>query len=643
VNKDLITFGSLTGNKGPVTLNAGNLSMMYINGGIRRISSGGTELIRMIYPAVRGRHWLTITPDVKSEKIDRSENSFKITLDCFYQSSEITLSARYAIEGKEDNTVTYEMEGFINEKSVRNRIGLCVLHPVAGITGSKCIIGHTDGGVEEARFPEAISPHQVFRDINSMTWNVKGVQCSIAFEGDIFETEDQRNWTDASFKTYSTPLSLPYPVTLAKGATIFQKVVFSALSVPVRSSYARQDRVTVRFLPEEQLKLPSIGVCRSSRGVSLTKGEVKVIRAASFDHYRADIHLFSSGWRESAVQACSESADLGFPLEMALFFDDDASVQVKNFAEWFHERNPSLKALLLFHRSLPSFPDRLALEVIPELRKQIGTEARIATGTNASFAQVNRNRPGDSGNDDICYAIHPQEHASDNDTLVENLAGQAYTVTSAKEFACRKGIVISPVTIQRRFNANVSLYELPPSDSGFPDQVDTRLMSLFGACWTTGSIKYLCEAGADSITYYETAGERGIIQGESGSRWPDRFPAPAGMIFPVYYIFRYILGNKLFHPIRTISSHPLRVECFALSDGRQAKLILVNFSRHDETIRLNCCAGIFRNRILCSANYAKAVSDYRWKGTENQITINSLDDFKIEPFSVNFIEGWIKH
>ena len=31
--------------------------------------------------------------------------------------------------------------------------------------------------------------------------------------GDVFEMEDQRNWTDASFKTYCTPLRQPFPAT----------------------------------------------------------------------------------------------------------------------------------------------------------------------------------------------------------------------------------------------------------------------------------------------------------------------------------------------------------------------------------------------------------------------------------------------
>ena len=37
--------------------------------------------------------------------------------------------------------------------------------------------------------------------------------------------EDQRNWTDASFKTYSTPLELPFPVELSAGEQIRQRFV----------------------------------------------------------------------------------------------------------------------------------------------------------------------------------------------------------------------------------------------------------------------------------------------------------------------------------------------------------------------------------------------------------------------------------
>ena len=53
------------------------------------------------------------------------------------------------------------------------------------------------------------------------------MEAHLYFEGDVFETEDQRNWTDASYKTYSTPLDQPYPAKVTKGTALFQRIEFS--------------------------------------------------------------------------------------------------------------------------------------------------------------------------------------------------------------------------------------------------------------------------------------------------------------------------------------------------------------------------------------------------------------------------------
>jgi hypothetical protein len=61
--------------------------------------------------------------------------------------------------------------------------------------------------------------------MEGMKWTTAdNLQMELTFEGDIFETEDQRNWTDSSYKTYSTPLSLPFPVSVTKGEKINQRI-----------------------------------------------------------------------------------------------------------------------------------------------------------------------------------------------------------------------------------------------------------------------------------------------------------------------------------------------------------------------------------------------------------------------------------
>jgi hypothetical protein len=58
-----------------------------------------------------------------------------------------------------------------------------------------------------------------------------GTAFRLSFIGDVFETEDQRNWTDASFKTYSTPLSRPFPVSVAAGTVVRQSVLLEAATL----------------------------------------------------------------------------------------------------------------------------------------------------------------------------------------------------------------------------------------------------------------------------------------------------------------------------------------------------------------------------------------------------------------------------
>ncbi len=126
---------------------------------------------------------------------------------------EIDFEADISIISSPGNRLTLEMKGTANSTFLKNRIGFCILHPLQNCAGHECIITHPDGSISTGRFPEEISPHQPFRNIRRMRWKINdSLEARLQFDGDIFETEDQRNWTDASYKTYSTPLDQPYPV-----------------------------------------------------------------------------------------------------------------------------------------------------------------------------------------------------------------------------------------------------------------------------------------------------------------------------------------------------------------------------------------------------------------------------------------------
>ncbi len=635
LGEDIKWHGSI-GNNTQTYVRAGHLSMIYEKGFLRGISCGKTELIRMIYPAVRDSKWLTINAMIEDEAVDIMSDAFIITYKGSYHSGDINFSAKYRIEGRSDSTLSFTMDGEALGETMKNRIGFCVLHPVEGFAGTKCRILHNNDSIEICEFPVWITPHQPFTDIKSMKWVISELICTIDFHGDIFETEDQRNWTDASYKTYCTPLSKPFPVTLAKGEQINQKV---ELKISGKVCQEKEIDESIKFVTDAALKndLPDIGIGRSTRPQPLTQNEIILLRKLKFNHYRTDIYLFNQGWKKDAILAANEAVQLNYKLELALFFDENAVNQIKEFIKWHDENKPELALLAIFHKSYSVTPDFLVDNIIPDLKKSL-PGLKICCGTNANFAQLNRSRPEPGLNDLICYAVHPREHASDNTTLIENLKGQQYTVDSVKRFSNSKGIVISPVTFQRRFNANSENYEIPVAGNDLPPQVDCRMMSLFGACWTAGSIKYLCESAVSGITYFETSGERGIIQGEYPSRWPERFQSVKDMIFPVYHILYYILKNKDLKVIKSHSSHPMKADILTLSDGQSLKFVLINFTPEQQIVFFQKLSGGYRMKQLNADTFAEAATDPEWLGNTKETAIHLQKEITLEPFSVNFIE-----
>lgn len=634
--KNYLLHGQQQDNKKPLSLKAGKVTMIYEAGSLRYISCGRTELIRMIYSAVRDKEWITLNPVISNEVIKKAKNSFIISYHSSFKSGNAEFAADILIEGKPDSSIIFSFEGEALTPFEKNRAGICVLHPVTGYAGIPCEIIHTNGESESSVFPLNIAPYQPFTEIILMKWTIAGCTAALRFEGDIFETEDQRNWADASYKTYSTPLRLPFPVTLSKGEKASQKVELT-LSGNFPANYKTQKYETIWLAEEYETCLPSIGIERSTRPEFLSENEIRILSKLRFDHYRIDLFLFDPSWRDTAEISVAEAKQLDYKIEFALFFDDQASTEAISFIEWLKTKDISPAVILILHKSENTTPDCVADSVARRFKNAF-PDVKIATGTNANFAQLNRYRPASFLSDLLCYSVHPQEHASDLKTLTENISSLKDTVASAKAFSSGKGIWVSPVNIQRRFNANIEYYEKPYTGQEAPPQVDPRLMSLYGACWTTGSMKYLTESEPQGITFFETVGERGIFQGDRYSRWPDIFPADKGMIFPVYFIFYFLLKHKSWRVIKTKSSDPLKTECLGFSDGNRSNFIVVNLTTGIQKVKIQSTPGLFNLRQLNENNCNDAVFDHDWLERTEAERTKLTKPLNLAPFSINFFE-----
>lgn len=197
------------------------------SGQLRYLRIGPYELLRGIYGSVRRPDWGTVVPKIESFKLDKKRGSFVCTFEAIHKDDKMDFSWKGRIEGKliEETHVEieYEFEGTVPVEQKTNRLGLCLLHP-ASLKGIPVEIEHQKDACEMMSFPKLIKPDQPFKDTKAITYELtKGVGIRIELYGDGFETEDQRNYGDASYKTYCHPQEWGSPYVVKQGQVISQR------------------------------------------------------------------------------------------------------------------------------------------------------------------------------------------------------------------------------------------------------------------------------------------------------------------------------------------------------------------------------------------------------------------------------------
>ena len=560
-------------------LKAGQLDLVYENGAIRWIKLGNIEILRMIYSAVRDRNWGTIEPKIESEILEIGDNSFDIKLEVSYQANPIHFVAEYHISG-EKNKIRFEMTGTSQSTFLKNRIGFCVLQPISECVGKKAKVLHPDGSFSDFIFPEQIATHQLVQNIQSMVWEPSAeITARLIISGDIFEMEDQRNWTDASFKTYCTPLGLPFPAEIKKRETVSQVVELIVETENIQGNSVND--FLFSWDVDQISQLPELGTAVSSRKETLSQKEVNLLKKLPVKHLRVELKMQQAGFRDILEKATCESQLLGWPLFVVLYLSSDYRVEYQKFAEACSALETQVKYLL------PVGENHLSFVAFDKLEPQIRLDfpgLQLGTGVNAYFAELNRNRPVIEKADFVSFTICPQVHAFDCASLVENLAAQAEVVKSAKSLFPGKPIFISPVSLKERFNVVSTSEEPLPEPGVLPSSVYPGQISVFAANWTLGSLKNLTQTGANVASYYETVGWKGFIQGESEPGCPEKFGAKANDIFPAFEAMKEISGfSQLIH---SQSSHPLLFDGLVLKSEFETKLFLFNFSPENIDIRI---------------------------------------------------------
>jgi len=595
-----------------LALRAGPLSLAFdpSTAALRHIRLGDHEIVQEIYVAVRDRVWETVTPQISGLRVEREANRFNLTFDVLCQEEEIRFYWKGEISGDAQGTVRFQMNGLAHTSFWKNRIGLCVLHPSSECAGQLCVVETTDDRATTAHFPDLISPHQPFLNVRSLVHEVvPGIWAEVRFEGDTFEMEDQRNWTDASFKTYSTPIALPHPVEVHAGTTVVQSVTLTlatgvvATSPPSVSQNADatvplsqfsgylatpKTLVTLRLTEAPLLPLPQIGLGVASHDVPLSTRETARLKALSLSHLRLDLNLSDADWEAKLMRATEEARALEVRLEIALFLSARLEEELAKLVEVLGRCQPPILRWLVFRKGEKTTSE----EIVQAARRHLPAAtptAQIGGGTNHYFAELNRERASGDALDCVCYSMNPQVHTFDTPSLMENLAGQAETVRSARAFWPELPIVVSPVTLKPRFNPDADAQSATAESADtLPSAVDARQCSPVGAAWTLGSLIALCASGAQSVTYYETTGWRGVMETDAGTPLPDLFPSTPDERFPLYDVFADVgeFQGGLASPLK--SSAPQRVVGMVLQSERHRALLCANLTAEPQQVQFAC-------------------------------------------------------
>ena len=313
---------------------------------------------------------------------------------------------------------------------------------------------------------------------------------NLTFEGDIFETEDQRNWIDASYKTYSTPIAAPRPATVHAGTRIEQQVtvrlVATSPSLPARTSTSAPTVELEVVEGSSVRRMPAIGFGMGSGADLESADRIERLRAMRPAHLRVDLDL-AADWRLKLARGLALCRRLGCGLEAAIELTIASGGELQRLRGAL-ATDVTLARVLVYAAGSPSTtPDVLHLA-----REQLGappSALEIGVGTRMDLYQIHLSPPPASPL--LNWSMNPQAHSWDVTSLSETPTAAAEQVRTVLGRHRGARVAVGPVTLGPReweADKNAALHPLYESH--------------FAAAWTLAMVKHLAEAGASSVTLF---------------------------------------------------------------------------------------------------------------------------------------------
>lgn len=522
-------------------LRAGRLTADLVSGNLRAVSFGGVEVLRAVSYVVRDRDWGTYDPPIDDLEVEEGENRFRVRYQAAVEAPDgARLVYRALIEGSADGTLAFTVEALPDRPFETNRCGFCVLHPIEGVAGTPLKVEHTDGRIEDARFPDAIEPWQPFQDIRALSHEpATGLRATCRMEGDAFEMEDQRAWSDASYKTYVRPLALPWPYRMEAGVTERQSVTLridGAEDFAAAEPEAEGGPVRLRLGAPLPRPMPRFGlaVAPDETTAILARPERLADLAPAFLLFHLDP---LAGHGSGALEAFARIADI-VPsaervLELVLPGRGDPQAETDEVARQAEAAGFRPQALVVSpaadRRSTPpgsAWPACPPLDAVYRAARAAFPGVTLGGGMVSTFTELNRKRVPLEPLDFVTHATNPIVHAADDLSVMQTLEAIPFITRSTERFIEAKPYRLGPTTIGMRQNPYGSRTMPNPAGRRIPmAHDDPRARGLFGAAFLAGYAARFAGSAVEAWAGASLAGPRGLLLDD-------------GRVAPAYHVAR---------------------------------------------------------------------------------------------------------
>lgn len=613
-------FGTEVPEGKALELSAGPMTMMLDNGALRYVKLNGIEILRAIAFLVRDENWGTYTPAISNLSIRRSKSGFAVSFDARCSDAGQAIDYHADIVATAAGKVTFSAVATPNGDFRTNRMGFVVLHPLTGVAGQPVEVEEVGGKRVKSKFPALIDPVQPFLNIRALRHQVMpGVFAVTRMEGDTFEMEDHRNWTDASFKTYVRPLALPWPYVLQGGKPVSQSVTLELQGKLPRPKAKGREKPVAVSLGRPQGNLPLLAVGVSGEEAPRALSHAALLKSAGLSRLVCTLDPTEHGLAATvaAFRKLADAVGAEIALEVVIPGRGSPDAELEPVAKAVRDGGLAVESVLVTPAAdlkavLPGSAGGggASPEAIVRAARKAFPGAKVGGGMMSFFTELNRKRPPAGLVDFVTHTTCPIVHAADDVSVMETLEALPYVVKSTKAFGGGKPYRIGPTSIPSRLNPyGASLTPNPSNGRVCLSDVDPRQRGLFGAAWTLGYLAAMSPLGLEAIAMGAATGTTGMIHARSTSGQPYYASLKGPAVYPLFHVIAGLAPASGTKRLDTKVDAPSSIAALACRKGSDTTLWLANLTGSTRRVKVSGLRGKARVATLDETAFEAASRD----------------------------------